>query len=29
VRIRPHPRDLTSFDLSIAAGGAIGGAAVG
>ena len=29
VRIRPHPRYLTSFYLSIAAGGAIGGAAVG
>ena len=28
VRIRPHPRYLTSFYLSIAAGGAIGGAAV-
>ena len=28
VRMRPHPRYLTSFYLSIAAGGAIGGAAV-
>ena len=28
VRLRPHPRYLTSFYLSIAAGGALGGAAV-